>query len=121
LLRPLRFLRLPRSMRLHRYLRPGKSSLSSDESISSLNLIIYDFIFMFKNICLDSVWSGKLGCPVQSGQKKICPVRLSPKMSGWILASFLSEAVEASQCYFCENRLIKLKCPNLLNMLLTFF
>ena len=34
---------------------------------------------------------------------------------------FLSEAVEVSQCYFFENRLIKLKCPNLLNVLLPFF
>ena len=34
--------------------------------------------------------------------------------------SFLSEAVEASQCYFFENRLIKLKCPHLLKVLLSF-
>ena len=40
LVRPLRFLRLPRSMRLHRYLRPGKSQLSSYESTRSLNLLI---------------------------------------------------------------------------------
>jgi hypothetical protein len=31
-----------------------------------------------------------------------------------ILAPFLSEAVEASQYYFFENWLMKLKCPNLL-------
>ena len=30
---------------------------------------------------------------------------------------FLSEAVEASQCYFFENWLIKLKCPHLLKPL----
>ena len=34
---------------------------------------------------------------------------------------FLSEAVEASQCYFFEISFIKLKCPNLLNVLLAFF
>ena len=34
---------------------------------------------------------------------------------------FLSEAVEASQSYFFLNRLIKLKCPHLLNVLLPFF
>ena len=34
--------------------------------------------------------------------------------------SFLSEAVEASQCYFFEKRLIKLKCPHLLKVLLSF-
>ena len=34
--------------------------------------------------------------------------------------SFLLEAVEASQCYFFENRLIKLKCPHLLKVLLSF-
>ena len=28
---------------------------------------------------------------------------------------------KASQCYFFENGLIKLKCPNLLNVLLPFF
>ena len=39
----------------------------------------------------------------------------------WYLAIFLSEAVEASQCYFFRNKLIKLKCPNLLNVLLFFF
>jgi hypothetical protein len=30
------------------------------------------------------------------------------------LVPFLSEAVEASGCYFFENWLMKLKCPNLL-------
>ena len=35
--------------------------------------------------------------------------------SCWILAPFLSEAVEASLCYFFENWLMKLKCPNLRN------
>jgi hypothetical protein len=35
--------------------------------------------------------------------------------SCWILAPFLSEAVEASLYYFFENWLIKLKCPNLKN------
>ena len=34
-----------------------------------------------------------------------------------ILAPFLSEAVEASQCYLFENWLMKLKCPNLLKPL----
>jgi hypothetical protein len=34
------------------------------------------------------------------------------------LSFFLSKAVEANQCYFFENRLIKLKCPHLLNVLL---
>ena len=35
----------------------------------------------------------------------------------WYLAIFLSEAAVASQCYFFRNKLIKLKCPNLLNVL----
>ena len=35
--------------------------------------------------------------------------------SCWILAPFLSEAAEASLCYFLENWLMKLKCPNLRN------
>ena len=35
--------------------------------------------------------------------------------SCWILALFLSEAVEARLCYFFENCLIKTKCHNLLN------
>ena len=39
----------------------------------------------------------------------------------WYLAIFLSEAVEASQFYFFGNRLIKPKCPNLLNVLLATF
>ena len=33
---------------------------------------------------------------------------------------FLSEAVEVRQCYFFEFWLIKLKCPDLLNVLLPF-
>ena len=33
------------------------------------------------------------------------------------LAPFLSEAVEASGCYFFQNWLMKLKCPNLLKPL----
>ena len=33
----------------------------------------------------------------------------------------MSEAAEASQCYFFEKILIKLKCPNLPNVLLPFF
>ena len=33
------------------------------------------------------------------------------------LVPFLSEAVEAGQCYFLEFLLIQLKCPDLLNML----
>jgi hypothetical protein len=37
------------------------------------------------------------------------------------LAIFLSEAVEASRRYFFGNKLIKLKCPHLLKVLLTFF
>ena len=36
--------------------------------------------------------------------------------SRWILELFLSEAVEASLCYFFKNWLMKLKCPNLSNM-----
>ena len=33
------------------------------------------------------------------------------------LAPFLSEAVEASPCYFFQIKLMKLKCPNLLKPL----
>ena len=36
-----------------------------------------------------------------------------------ILAPFLSEAVEASRCYFFENWLMKVKCSNLLKPLST--
>ena len=39
----------------------------------------------------------------------------------WYLAIFLSEAVETSRHYFFGNKLIKLKCPHLLKVLLTFF
>ena len=35
----------------------------------------------------------------------------------WYLIPFLSEAVEASLCYFFKNWLMKLKFPNLLNPL----
>ena len=38
-----------------------------------------------------------------------------------ILAPFLLEAVEASRCYFFENWLVKLKCPNLRNIQITSF
>ena len=37
----------------------------------------------------------------------------------WYLILFLSEAVEASQCHFFDNWLMKHKCPNLLNPLCT--
>ena len=36
-----------------------------------------------------------------------------------VLAPFLQEAVEATQCYFFENWFIKLKCPTLLKPLVT--
>ena len=39
------------------------------------------------------------------------------EISGWILAPFLLEAVEASLCYFFENWLMKLKCQDLLKPL----
>ena len=39
----------------------------------------------------------------------------------WYLVPFLSEAVEASQSYFFQNWLMKLKCPNLLKPLSTIF
>ena len=44
---------------------------------------------------------------------------LDHKKSKFSLISepFLSEAVEASQCYFFENWLMKLKFPNLMNLL----
>ena len=35
----------------------------------------------------------------------------------WYLVPFLSEAAEASPCYFFQNWLMKLKCPNLLKPL----
>ena len=35
----------------------------------------------------------------------------------WYLVPFLLEAVEASPCYFFQNWLMKLKCPNLLKPL----
>ena len=38
------------------------------------------------------------------------------KSSSWILAPFLSEAVEANQCYFFENWLMKHKWATLVNM-----
>ena len=38
-------------------------------------------------------------------------------MACWIWAPFLSEAVEASWCYFFENWFMKLKFPNLLKPL----
>ena len=37
----------------------------------------------------------------------------------WYLVPFLSEAVEASLCYFFENWLMKIKCPNLRNKLIS--
>ena len=39
----------------------------------------------------------------------------------WYLVPFLSEAVEASLCYFFENWFMKLKCPHLLKPLGTIF
>ena len=43
------------------------------------------------------------------------------KKSCWILATFLSEAVEASLCHFFKYWLMKLKCPNLRNTQISSF
>ena len=85
--RPLRFLRLPMSMRLHRSLRPEKWLMGSLESTRSLDLIIQCEIFW----CLKYISVGRI---------------IKYQTEFWY--PFLSEAVEASQCYFFENRLIKL-------------
>ena len=71
-------------------IRPGISLLTSLVSSRFLNLNYFD-VLKKKN------WNHEI--------------------SYWILVPFLSEAVEASLCYYVENLLMKLKFPNLLNPL----
>ena len=81
LLRPVRLQRPPRSMRLHRLLRPGKSQLRSSKSSRFLNLIIwelcYQFILMFwrpASLCYFSKnWLMQLKCPnLRNTQISLC-------------------------------------------------
>ena len=73
-------------------LRPEKSLLRTSESWRFLNLALF-WCFETENILVES-WNIILN-----------------------FKPFLSEAVEASWCYFFENWFMKLKCPNLLKPL----
>ena len=90
LLRSLRPLRLSRPLSS---LRPGKSLLRTSESSRHLNSALF--------LCFEKKWG------------------YNHKISYWILAPLLLEAVEASQCNSFENWLMKHKCPILLNPLCT--
>ena len=62
----------------------------------------------------------ELWCIVASGGLEICESSNSFQKNYiflWSLIIFLSEAVEASQCHFFENCLMKLKSPHLLKPL----
>ena len=74
-------------------LRPGKTLLRTSESSRHFNSALL--------LCFEKKFLG------------------NHEISYWILAPFLLEAVEASQCYFLENWFIKLKCPTLLKPLAT--
>ena len=102
LLRPVRLQRPLRSMRPERFLRPGKSLLRTSELSRFLNSIIWVLISLdFDVLKKEMFWQYH-------------------KISCCILASFLSEAVEASLCYFFDFFLMKLKwwiCGNMLTTL----
>jgi hypothetical protein len=92
LVRPMRLPRLLRSMRLQMFLGPWKSLLRT--SVIQV-LEFYDLrknVDVLKKIFLTESWKSR-----------------------WILATFLSEAGEASLCHFFENWLMKLKWPHLRN------
>ena len=61
-----------------------------------------------------------IGQPRQPLKEKLSNIGKIIKYQVEFWQPFLSEAVEASQWYFFKNRLIKLKCPHLLNVLLPF-
>ena len=63
-----------------------------------LNSIIWGLISLYFDVLEKKIWQNH-------------------ENSCWILAPFLSEAAEASQYYFFENRWKKLKCPHLLKPL----
>ena len=98
LLKPVRLQSLLRAMRLQKFLRPWKLLLRTFESswiLNSFNLRAKIIIFS----CFE--------------KKNFWQNHENPF---WILAHFLSEAVEASLCYFFKNWLVKLKFPNLRNI-----
>ena len=94
--RPLRLQRLMRSMRLQKFLKAQKSLLKTSESSRFMNSANFDVNLMF--------WKKKV-------------FLYNHEISGWILATFLLEAFEASLCYFFENWLMKHKNHNLLKPL----
>ena len=78
--------------------RCSKDWKITTEDFRVIQVLEFSFILMFwKKKCLVESW----------------------KISCWILAYFLSEAVEASLCHFFEIFLMKLKCWILGNMLTT--
>ena len=60
---------------------------------------------------------GSFLAPKWPTQVPFCRMYHQKSTFSLILAPFLSEAAEASQCYFFENWLMKLKCPILLKPL----
>ena len=96
LFRPEKLQRPPRSMRLQRFLRPGKSILRS----SVIQVLEFNNL---RTLNISLLWC--FGIFFWQNHENSC----------WILAPFLSEAVEASLCYLFKNCLMKLKCPNLRN------
>ena len=101
LLRPMRLQRPQRSMWLERFLRPGKSLPRTSECSRFLNSIIWVLISLYFDVLKRKMFSQY------------------HKISCWILASFISEAVEVSLCYFFERILINLRWWIFRNMLNT--
>ena len=96
---------------------PGLRNHCSLIDLSGLcNLIglnsLYSLIF-WKNFLIPMVWSSRH----QNDQYWSFFVEWFIKNLNfpWYMAPFLSEAVEASLCYFFENWWMKLKCHNLRN------
>ena len=99
-------------------LETSAASLTSVSSATLLALTAYTAFFPQK-----TSWSWLFDHPChQNDQHRSLGVDwiLKNPIFYRYLVPFLSEAVEANLCYFFENWLIKLKCPNLRNTLVIY-
>ena len=92
-----------------------RASAASVTSTASMALVASVTFTAIKKILILIVGSSL--APKWPIQVPFCRMYHQKSTFSLILAPFLSEAAEASQCYFFENWLMKLKCPILLKPL----
>ena len=95
-------------------LRTSAASVTSTASTASVASMTFTASFHQKILIL---MVGSSLVPKWPIQVPFCRMYHQKSKFSLILATFLSEAAEASQCYFFENWLMKLKCPILLKPL----